>query len=439
MHRKRLIDMKNIIRFCFLLVSFYGSQSFGQTFIGTGGALAPPGTTIGVVWFPVAVLGVPGSTITGVGSDISVPAILGYNTAITNISFQSIQHTWAADLDFRLISPAGTIYTFNTDNGGSSGLDVATPISFDVTAANCADSWTSSTSVAQPENGLRFETSENTCGPIDAAFSFACGVNSAEIVGDLINGLWVLEITDDSGGDTGSFTTFSLSFSSIAPPVMDSNGLPIDPTACAPAINILPYTQDFDAMNLCSTSLGAACVLTPTDGWFNSNVDDDIDWTVDVSGTSSSATGPVVDHSTGDETGKYLYIESSGSSGYPDKTAHLESPFFNFTGTSSPVLTFWYHMYGSTQGTMHFDVDPLGDGNWVNNVIPAWTDNQDIWQQKKIDLSAWEGNNLIKFRIRGITGSSFYSDMAVDDFLIEDNSFCVPIKSSIGTVAIVCL
>ena len=225
--------MKNITRFCFLLVFLSGSQSFGATYTGPGGALTPPGLTSGVVTFPFVVAGEPGSVIPGgTVPDIMVPAVLGYNTQITNITLVTAQHTFASDLDLRLISPGGVIYTFNTDNGGSTGLDVASDVIFDITSTDCADTWTSSTSATQPENGMLFETSENTCGPIDTTFSFQCVLGVGEINGDEVNGNWILEITDDAGGDTGSFVSFSITFDTMTPPAMDTGGTPIDPASC---------------------------------------------------------------------------------------------------------------------------------------------------------------------------------------------------------------
>ena len=118
--------MKTTTRLCFISLLLFGSQSFADTYVGPGGDLTPPGLTSGVVTFPFVVAGEPGSVIPGGSApDINVPAILGYNTQITNITMFNVQHTFASDLDLRLVSPNGVIYTFNTDNGGSTGLDVA--------------------------------------------------------------------------------------------------------------------------------------------------------------------------------------------------------------------------------------------------------------------------------------------------------------------------
>ena len=206
---------------------------------GTGGELAPTGTTAGVVTFTAEASGIVGSILSGgtcgtgaTIADVNVPAILGYNTAITSITLFDVVHSFAADLDLRLISPAGTIFTFNLDNGGSTGLDDTTDVCFNLLSADCADTWTSSLSPTQPENCMLFETTEDVCGPITADYTFNCGVNTGEVVGELMNGTWTLEVTDDAGGDTGSFTSFSIAMESTTPPATDSQGTTIDLLSC---------------------------------------------------------------------------------------------------------------------------------------------------------------------------------------------------------------
>ncbi|MEM9547419.1 MAG: proprotein convertase P-domain-containing protein [Bacteroidota bacterium] len=238
---------------------------FGQTFSGAGGSFNPPGVTSGTVTYTVDATGVAGSTLAG-GTcsssgitipDLAVPAILGYNTEITNITLFDAEHTFASDLDLRLIAPDGTILTFNLDNGGSTGLDPASqngPAPIDMvyssTATDCADLWTSSASAAQPTSGLLFETSENNCGPLTAAFSFACGDSSAPNTGSLtgveVNGTWTLEITDDAGGDTGMFSSFEITFASTTPATMDAMGVPVDLVSCCVDVCELTGPTEFN-------------------------------------------------------------------------------------------------------------------------------------------------------------------------------------------------
>jgi len=232
------------IRLLTLLVALVAPMLvFSQTITGTGGSFNPAGATSGTVTYTATAAGIAGSTLNGgtcptsgaVIADIDIPATLGINTEITNITLTGAQHTFAADLDLVLISPAGDLLTFNLDNGGSTGLDVAQDMCFDITSTDCADTWESDASASQPANCLLFETVENTCGPLSstAEFTFTCGDNEATIEGGIaVEGDWTLQITDDAGGDTGSFVDFSITFGPMAIPATDANGVAVDLLSC---------------------------------------------------------------------------------------------------------------------------------------------------------------------------------------------------------------
>lgn len=182
-------------------------------------------------------------------------------------------------------------------------------------------------------------------------------------------------------------------------------------------ISSFPHTEDFENFSTCGTNCGDACTLMG--GWFNPSVGDDIDWTINQGGTSSGDTGPSVDHNPGTTSGKYAYTEASGSCS--NSTAHMESPYFDFTNLTVPKIEFWYHMYGGDMGTMHLDIDTTrGNGAWVLDVIPSWRDSTDIWKPQSAFLAAFGGRDSVRFRLRGQTGPSFESDMAVDDFTISE-------------------
>lgn len=164
-------------------------------------------------------------------------------------------------------------------------------------------------------------------------------------------------------------------------------------------INSYPYSQDFDSFPSGET-LG--------EGWENIS-GDDFDWSANSGSTPSSSTGPSGDHTSG--SGMYLYTESS-SPNYPDKTAYLMSPGFDISSLTSPLLKFWYHMYGAGMGELHLDV--YANGSWHNDVMtPISGDQGDQWIQKSVDLSAFTGTIYLRFR--GITGADYTSDMAIDD------------------------
>jgi hypothetical protein len=179
-------------------------------------------------------------------------------------------------------------------------------------------------------------------------------------------------------------------------------------------INVYPNFNNFETEGLCGTSCAGACNLTGI--WRNADqygfTQAGTDWLSEDGSTPSTATGPDIDHTLGTATGKYLYVETSGCN---NTNAHLVSAIYNFSALSAPKIKFWYHMFGATMGTMHMDIDTTGLGNWVLNVAPSWTANVNLWQEKTIDLSAYAGRPSIRLRFRGQTGTSFTSDMAIDD------------------------
>ncbi|MBN3034643.1 MAG: hypothetical protein JW861_03600 [Bacteroidales bacterium] len=162
----------------------------------------------------------------------------------------------------------------------------------------------------------------------------------------------------------------------------------------------VPYSTNFD--------LGGAL----PEGWKN-GMSDDFDWTPLSGSTPSSSTGPSGDHTSG--SGYYVYTEAS-SPNYPSKRADLVTPKFDLTTLSDAQVTFWYHMYGAAMGVLHLDV--YDNGAWINDVMTPISGNQgNAWYQKTADLTAFAGKH-VKLRFRGITGTNYTSDMAVDDFQI---------------------
>jgi len=189
------------------------------------------------------------------------------------------------------------------------------------------------------------------------------------------------------------------------------NETPINESAASnsawPPIGV-PYLEDFE--NAVVGTPGTLPLL-----WTN-ETDDDFDWYVDAGGTGSSGTGPDVDHTLGTAAGQYMFTESS-SPNYPSMIAHLTTPTLDISSLSSPGLAFWYHMCGATMGELHVDV--YHNGAWVLDAMPALVGPQqaatsDPWLQAIVDLSPYT-STPIQVRFRGITGSSYTSDMAIDD------------------------
>ena len=198
-------------------------------------------------------------------------------------------------------------------------------------------------------------------------------------------------------------------------------------------ISSFPYLEDFETFNTCAGSCNSTCMLpvsgNPLNDWLNVS-GEGAEWTVDVGGTSSSSTGPSVDYTLGTSAGKYLYLESSSPCS-PSITALLQSPSLDLSGVSAMNMVFAYHMYGATMGTLSVDVSTDGGGTWIPNLWTLTGDQGDVWYADTVSLGAFAGNSNVIVRFRGVTGSSFTSDMAIDQV-----SFYEPLPNDAGVTAI---
>lgn len=171
---------------------------------------------------------------------------------------------------------------------------------------------------------------------------------------------------------------------------------------CGGYVSTYPYTEDFES--------GI--------GQWTQDASDSFDWTRQTGGTPSSSTGP----SAADNGSYYIFTEASSNT---NNTGNIESPCFDLTGTSNPRFTFFYHMFGSSMGSLNVD---LSTDSGVTYPTSLWTNNSAVqgssnssWIPISIDLSAYIGQT-IKFRIQGITGNGNRSDMAIDNISVIDKS-----------------
>ena len=135
------------------------------------------------------------------------------------------------------------------------------------------------------------------------------------------------------------------------------------------------------------------------------------DWFLHQGTTSSINTGPNGDHTTGN--GIYFYVEASGA-GHPNKVFTVYTPMFDISQTPGKVLSFWYHMYGATMGDLEIGVlDSLG-----YTALDTISGNQgNHWKLAYYSITT---NTPFKIKFKAITGSSFTSDICIDDIMISD-------------------
>ena len=145
--------------------------------------------------------------------------------------------------------------------------------------------------------------------------------------------------------------------------------------------------------------------------WINS-MNDDMDWLVGSGSTPSYNTGPD-EAFEGDD---YIYIESSNPN-YPQKQAVLESPCYNVSAPS--IVKFAYHMKGNgaTVGSLTLEIK-VGAGYAFVPFVSFSGSQGPNWNEFSAELPAATIGNEVRFRLRAVTGNSFLSDIAVDDFCV---------------------
>jgi subtilisin-like proprotein convertase family protein len=147
----------------------------------------------------------PGLAISDAAPVQDVLSVSGAGDFVCDVNMTTeITHTFPADLDISLTSPAGTVAFITTDNGGGTD-DIFNGTLWDDSATQSANDYAHA-------NGV-------TSSPLVPEASMAA------FIGEDPNGSWTLDIVDDAGGDAGTLVSWGL-----------------DVTACEGQAPVLPAT-----------------------------------------------------------------------------------------------------------------------------------------------------------------------------------------------------
>jgi len=138
---------------------------------------------------------------------------------------------------------------------------------------------------------------------------------------------------------------------------------------------------------------------------------DDGNWAIWQGSTYSYNTGPSGDHTTGN--GLYYYVESSYPN-YPNKTLITYTPTFDVSATPGKVLSFWYHMYGTSMGDLEIGVI---DNNGYTILDTKSGNYGDQWFFAYYPIASTDS---FKIKFTATTGDLYTSDIAIDDLMISD-------------------
>eukprot|EP00118_Oscarella_pearsei_P003168 m.13253 g.13253 ORF g.13253 m.13253 type:complete len:3799 (+) comp24600_c0_seq1:127-11523(+) len=149
-------------------------------------------------------------------------------------------------------------------------------------------------------------------------------------------------------------------------------------------------------------------------GFTNDETGDDFDWISARGKMVSYSTGPTADHTTGNATGRYVYIESS-SPRQPGDKANLLSPIFSPTSSSASCsMRFYAYMYGMHIGNLEvYLVTSNGQPQSVLRLNLTGDQGQE-WQRVSLKISS--PNSNFRLEIVGVRGNGYAGDIAIDDF-----------------------
>lgn len=177
------------------------------------------------------------------------------------------------------------------------------------------------------------------------------------------------------------------------------------------ATQTVPWSETFESWNEGITD-------NYPGGWTDGG--GDFTWESETGTTTSTNTGPEVDHTLGTSSGIYLYTEASSRTG----VFNLLSPCIDLGTFTCPKLKFWYHMYGADIVSLSVDVSNDNGATWTNDlgllVGQQQTSNSAPWDSLVVNLNGFTGQT-IKIRFRGQT-VSFDSDIAIDDIEVFDGT-----------------
>ncbi|XP_076332023.1 meprin A subunit beta-like isoform X2 [Tachypleus tridentatus] len=138
----------------------------------------------------------------------------------------------------------------------------------------------------------------------------------------------------------------------------------------------------------------------------------DFNWLLNRGKTTTFASGPSIDHTTGTNKGSYLYVEAS----YPRKPgdrARITSPVFQ-GDSHDRCLIFYYHMYGEDMGMLQVHVQQDKD---ISELWHRSGNLGDLWRKKVLHFQPEPKPFQIIFE--GQVANGTRSDMALDDIILK--------------------
>ncbi|XP_046857370.1 MAM and LDL-receptor class A domain-containing protein 1-like isoform X2 [Xenia sp. Carnegie-2017] len=168
----------------------------------------------------------------------------------------------------------------------------------------------------------------------------------------------------------------------------------------------------YNGFNITFTSFSESCsfdggLQTSVCPWSNVNLEDDFNWSINSGSVPTSDTGPSHDI-TGSTSGKYLYTEAS-----PQLIGDKAWLVGNNLTSSFTCFSFVYHMYGAEMGTLNIYLEYKVKKSLLWS-LSGNQGNQWWYGQVTANFTSFPSRLIIE----GVRGSSFTSDIAIDNLAL---------------------
>lgn len=245
------------------------------------------------------------------GVATSTLAVSGVTAPICKVTLQTqLEHTFSADLDVTLTSPAGTVVTLTTDNGaGNDNVFAGTLWDDDANPAGQVPYTTN--------DGL---VTDHAYVNLTTAATLVPEENLGAFRGQDANGTWTITLSDDLAGDSGQLANWTLNVTSCSCPQADIAVTLTDAPDPIVTGGTLTYTVGMTNLGIGAATDMAFDLALPAQVAFES-----------VSSAGATCTTPAVG-STGNVVCTWVGSTPEGASHSP--TVNVTVPFGITAGTS---------------------------------------------------------------------------------------------------------
>lgn len=218
------------------------------------------------------------------------------------------------------------------------------------------------------------------------------------------NTTYDIRIQDSCGTGNSSFWTSMTTFT----------------TACS--VVSAPWSEDFEGSSwVAPVGFGNTGSIDPC---FSRNANGDLVFVAGPPAFLPFNTGPSGDHTSG--SGKYAFSELVAFGAAPPLNAQLKTPEIDVSSLTSPELSFWYHMFGLSIGSLQVAVSANGGPYSTVQTITGQqqTSKAAAWNEQIVDLSSYAGDTIvIRFRsVQTLFGTA--GDVAIDDISVYEQPTC---------------